>query len=80
MADLMCVNCGEPWDMDYVLYEEPEEFVRSGAAIMGCPACSIHKEPIVSLEKRRAVAVVAELMGDDIDGAVGFLEDFGVFD
>lgn len=39
MPDLICTNCAEPWEMDFVLYEEPEEFKRIGGMITHCPCC-----------------------------------------
>ncbi len=37
--DLVCTRCGEPWDVDYVLHEEPEGFKRKGGRIDHCPVC-----------------------------------------
>lgn len=85
MPDLMCINCGEPWDMDYVLHEEPQEFTRNGAAITRCPTCSYHERndtKVRSDDDRAVYAAIADLLGDDVDGAVGMFEDFemGVLD
>ena len=76
--DLICTCCGEPWDVDHVLHEEPDGFDRQGGLIRGCPCC--HGTPPEGMtEKRRsrlqAVAAVAELLGDDVDGLAGFLDD-----
>jgi hypothetical protein len=76
--DLICTCCGEPWDIDYVLHEEPEGFDRQGGRILGCPCChGITPEGISEGERDRlaAVAAVAELMGDDVDGVAATLED-----
>jgi len=39
--DLHCTRCGEPWDLDYVLHDEPEEFKfkKGSKTIIECPAC-----------------------------------------
>lgn len=78
--DLICTACGEPWDMDYVLHEEPEAFKRSGAAIIHCPACKERKEPLAKEEKEKLEAAreVGELLGDDVDGYASELEDLGL--
>ena len=74
MADLMCANCGEPWDFDYVIHDEPEEFVRKGSLISRCPNCrdkgkilTKDLDPIRQMKTMAAVAL-ADVMGDDLDG------------
>lgn len=79
--DLPCLNCGEPWDMDYVVHEEPEAFVRRGGKITSCPACDGQPD-IVFLDtdlkaKLEGFAAVADLLGDDLDGYAAFVEDIG---
>ena len=77
--DLICTCCGEPWDVDHVLHDEPGGFDRSGGLIRSCPCCH-GKEPDGMTEERRsrlsAVAAVAELLGDDVDGLAATLDDF----
>ena len=71
--DLICTCCGEPWDVDYVLHEEPHGFDRRGGRILACPCChGTTPEGISQAERDRlsAVAAVAELLGDDVDGLV----------
>ena len=78
--DLPCINCGEPWDMDYVLHEAPHEFTRTHGRIDRCPACPATGRPRLSAAKRAqldAVATLADILGDDIDGLVAELEDLG---
>jgi len=79
LMDLVCICCGEPWGVDYVLHDEPNGFDRSGGLIRSCPCCH-GKEPDGMTEERRsrlsAVAAVAELLGDDVDGLAATLDDF----
>ncbi len=71
--DLLCVNCGEPWDIHHVLHDEPETFEREGGVILHCPCCP--KGELKSDEKKRALRDIGALFGDDIDGYACFLED-----
>jgi len=79
--DLVCVNCGEPWDVDHVLHDAPQEFIRKGGVIKKCPACPKEGQPNLD-EKTRvkldAVEELGEILGDDIDGLAASLEDFGL--
>ena len=78
--DVVCVNCGEAWDTDHVLHEEPEGFVRTGAVIQSCPCCKGKKQKLSSAQQTRLdeICALAELLGDDIDGFAATLEDFGL--
>jgi hypothetical protein len=77
--DLICTHCGEPWDMDAVLHDEPQNFKRSGAAIVACPACKENGPAPTDLrEKLVAAREVGELLGDDVDGYAAELEDLGL--
>jgi len=78
--DLVCIRCGEPWDMDYVRHEEPEAFKRSGGRIDHCPCCPEEKPKHSAKQQERldAIAALADLLGDDIDGLAGTLDDFGL--
>jgi len=78
--DLVCTRCGEPWHVDYVLHEEPEDFERKGGLIYRCPTCPKGK-PKLSPERREelaAVREVGELLGSDVDGFAAMLEDFNL--
>ena len=78
--DLLCTRCGEPWDIAYVLHEEPNAFKRKGGLIQRCPSCPTAKpqhDPETQL-KLVTVAAMAELMGDDVDGLAAVLEDSGL--
>jgi len=86
--DLVCINCGEPWDILHVIHDEPQSFKREGSAIRQCPCCDdneqyqeenlTEKEKLLEKERLEAVEMVCDLLGDDIDGAAAFLEDFGL--
>ena len=82
--DIRCTNCGEPWDVDHVLHEaEPEDFDRQGGLIRHCPCCEENRRtPLPEKERSRlaAIAAVAPLFGDDLDGLAAFLEDMEVLD
>jgi hypothetical protein len=80
--DLVCTTCGEPWDLDYVLHDEPEGFERKGAAIVGCPVCKERQhgkdlDPEVR-ERLSAARELGQLLGDDVDGYAAELEDLGL--
>ena len=76
--DIMCTNCGEPWDVYYVTHDEPEEFERRGCAIVHCPCCKSHEEPVRSEEDREKALILGELLDGDIDGYAADCEDFGL--
>ena len=76
--DIICTNCGEPWELDYVLHEEPHNFDRQGGVIKACPCCHGNTVPLAKEETERLQAVrdIGELLGEDIDGLAVTLEDF----
>ena len=76
--DIICTNCGEPYDTDYILHDAPEEFKRNGCLITACPCCEDRTSNPLSPDQRerlQAIAEVATLFGEDIDGFAAFLED-----
>ena len=87
--DLYCGRCGEPYDIDYVWHDAPEDF-KFGANksdIRMCPACE--KIPDKKLntqlsdeQKGRNFirSELAGLFGDDPDGLACDFEDFGLND
>jgi hypothetical protein len=66
--------------MDYVLHEEPEAFRRRGGRIDHCPCCPKHKAKHSAKERHRLAVIreLADLLGDDVDGLAGTLDDFGL--
>ena len=79
--DLPCINCGEQFDMDYVLHEAPHEFTRTHGRIDRCPACPATGCPSLSpaeQERLYFAAELADMLGPDIDGLAVELEDNGL--
>jgi len=79
--DMVCINCGETWDMDYVIREAPQMFTRTHSRIDRCPACPATGRPALSQKERERldlIAHLADMCGDDIDGFVSELEDYGL--
>ena len=79
--DIICTNCGEPWDVFHVKHDAPEDFTMNGSVIIKCPCCPKDGEPNISKKdklKLEAAAVLGEIFGDDIDGYASELEDLGL--
>ena len=78
--DLICTRCGEPWDLDYVLHEEPRAFNRQHSCIHRCPCCPAEplELPPEERERLRLIAVVARICGEDIDAAAAMFEDLNL--
>jgi hypothetical protein len=80
--DIVCTNCGEPWDIYHVLHDaEPGDFIRTNGVIKKCPCCPKDGEPKLDEKtkmKLEAAAVLGEILGDDIDGLACELEDMGL--
>lgn len=76
--DLICTRCGEPWDVDTVLHDMPDEFERKGGRITHCPSCPTAKPRLSrATESRLAIiSTLADTLGDDVDGLAATLEDF----
>jgi hypothetical protein len=65
-----------------VLHEEPDEFDREGGLIRACPCChGVRPEglPEKIRESLELAASVAELCGDDVDGAAAMQDDLASF-
>ncbi len=79
--DLICTRCGEPWDLDHVLHEDPTGFDRTGGLIRHCPTCPT-EAPQLDAEMRMklgAVRAMAQLLGDDVDGLAAAIADSELF-
>lgn len=80
--DIACPVCGEPWELDS-LHEMGDwigedltfEQARVRFAEEGCEA---YGTPHGEGTAHPGVAVIYELLGDDVDGAASLLEDFGL--
>lgn len=97
--DVLCPSCTEPWDNDTLhdeaearaeagmpratYAEVAADFRRLGCrALTGLDVGASWCEPQNSL-KSEGLSVIAELMGDDMDGYASLVEDFewaGMFD
>ena len=80
--DIYCTRCGEPWDMDTLWDIADENDITYNAAHklfikQGCAAvdpgieCSVQNKEVSAM-----YAVLADLLGDDVDGIAASLEDF----
>ena len=76
--DIICITCGEPWDIHHVLHDEPEGFDRTGCVIQGCPCCHglrPNNMPQECHKRLEAIKELAAMLGDDVDGFAAVLED-----
>lgn len=81
--DLLCQRCGEPYDVFSVTDEmTPEEQGRFNCG-EGCPCCYGKPEEEFkgraarTRDAREAQAAMRSVLGDDLDGLAGDMEDFG---
>jgi hypothetical protein len=87
--DILCPNCGEPWDVyelgeqaretaewEGASYEEVYTALRKEFRRKGCEAFEGGRcsEPL-EREQSALIGEVYDLLGDDIDGAAAMLED-----
>lgn len=79
--DIICTNCCEPWEVDYVLHEaKPGEFKRVNGVITSCPACKGKKVELSNKEEIKCeVASALGEINNDVDGLAADLEDFDMF-
>jgi hypothetical protein len=84
--DILCPKCGEPWEID-TLHEYAEEQGSTFAQVsksFRARGCGVAFEAWSLGECRTApmsgmLAVLAEIMGDDIDGYASACEDLPAF-
>lgn len=80
--DIYCTRCGEPWDMDVIHDIAEDHDIEYGQAhkLFLKNGCLAVDETITCLKQNKQVsamyAVLADLMGDDVDGIAATLEDF----
>ena len=76
MSHLYCINCSQEWDIDYVLNQAPEQFVREGAMIQVCPACNGKKVALSEQEQHvcNLARMLAEQFGSDVYAAAETME------
>lgn len=75
--DLVCIRCGEPWDVVEVLHGQPHAFRRRGGLIRWCPTCPAVRPVLSDAERHRldCIAETAMLFGNDVDGLAATLAD-----
>ena len=85
--NIYCLNCGESWDVCHVSDCRAEfDFSEKGTGkIVGCPCCLGKPQNLTQKEKQvlEAKSIVADLLGDDVDGLASMYDDFeylGLFD
>jgi len=74
--DVYCPRCGEPFDLYYIQHEITPEERRDFWAGVGCQSCKgkeVTKRPF----RAEATSVLRGLLGGDVDGIAGELEDLG---
>jgi hypothetical protein len=81
--DILCPKCAEPWDID-----ELHDYAEEGGTIFsdvykafrtkGCAVAFGDPVPCSRTEGSEARSVLADLLGDDVDGYASLLEDFGL--
>ena len=83
--DLYCQKCDEPWEAYYIgscIDQEEKEIdgMKPSEAFLagiGCPACKWGKNaPKQQTIKGMAMATMAEILGDDIDGMASMMDEF----
>ena len=73
---------GKPAEGDDT-FDDLESFELGSSVFTKCPSCEWHEKnteggACVSDEKREAVAMLADMLGDDTDGMACSIEDFGL--
>jgi hypothetical protein len=78
--DIYCQKCDEPWDVCYVGQDMDDDGEQGDAERFkrgeGCPCCKWGKNaPKKQSMRGEAMSIVADLLGDDIDGMASFMDD-----
>lgn len=86
--DIRCPCCAEPWDMDCLHeeaeyrgaridgYEEVYKAVKADFFKRGCKALTVYGPAEFCYgAPKDDIAIIYDLMSDDLDGAAAFLED-----
>lgn len=80
--DIMCPNCGEPWEFE-TLHDYAEENGSTYAKVAkvfrtkGCgEAFSAWRITCIKDENAESRFVLAEVLGDDMDGYASMMQDF----
>jgi len=84
--DIFCLNCGEPWEVGCIAEvrhgedDDPAWKLNKSGYPLTCPCCPKGKDGKPQKQEKKnsrakAAAIVADLLGSDIDGAACLLED-----
>ena len=73
--DVYCQHCGEACDTYHLYHDMEPEYRKMFKDGKGCDCCEGKGEP-ANIMLTEAMAVVAELLGDDIDGMAAMMDDF----
>jgi len=79
--DIYCQKCDEPWEVCYVGGGDMDADGEKGDAERfkrgeGCPCCAWGKNaPEQQSLRGEAMGMLADLLGDDIDGMASFMDD-----
>ena len=79
--DILCTRCGEPWDVFSLVDDMSPEEANDLKAGRGCPCCkdtSDEELHNINPEGSYIQQELAGILGDDIDGLAGTMEDFGL--
>ena len=71
--DLLCTQCAEPWDLDFVLHDAPSDFERHAACIYKCPCCEANED--LDGVQQEALRDFYLAFGDDVDAAAAASEE-----
>jgi hypothetical protein len=79
--DLYCNRCGEPFELLGITDEFTPQEKKDFYSGKGCPCCIGKPTPVKVPFRAKAMAVLQDVLGDDIDGIAAELEDAeGMFD
>jgi hypothetical protein len=80
--DIICPKCGEPWEFD-TLHDYADEAETTYADVaktfrkLGCGKAFANWNVTCHADERSAMrSVLADLLGDDLDGYASLCEDF----
>lgn len=72
MADMICVQCDEPWDSDYVYHDMTPQERTDLISGRGCPSC---EGKDLDEGKAQIMSGVLDLYGDDLDALAADMDD-----
>lgn len=81
--DILCHICGEPWDT-YEFHDAPRgmtyQQARAAFRIDGCVAMGGRHNavPVFDADTLEGYAMVADILGDDVDALAAFCDDLGL--